>query len=371
MGAKPPPGEWGPVDRKYWSNIPGRIVSKSLMACETGAWSLLSYPRDPFGNPDLAGAPEFSLFRCGSWRCRRCGPRVGASDFVRVACASKARPDWFYLVLTVKQEDFVDRWDAFSSIYRLWQNRLRKRIQRFADSYAPGKLEYVMTFERHTKSGWPHVNILLGHPGLRAASDSLGTEIRRKGIYRNGRICHKPEWRSLLVNMVKKSGFGEIVWVEDVQNPEAWAGYITKLAKELVGAEVKDQTPYGAPQGFRRIRATRGTLPPTFATLKKQAGGRGPRAWAMTSKTSFRQWHGLEEESRLKRANVEFRTNTKEGWMPPVWNPAYELLQTMQTAMRGKETDWNSLIEGWQNLEVIKAWNKDRDASAKAEATRN
>jgi hypothetical protein len=40
------------------------------------------------------------------------------------------------------------------------------------------------------------------------------------------------------------------------------AGYLVKLARELVGADNKSQIPWDAPPHFRRLRATRGLLPP-------------------------------------------------------------------------------------------------------------
>jgi hypothetical protein len=42
------------------------------------------------------------------------------------------------------------------------------------------------------------------------------------------------------------------------------AGYLAKKAQELVGASTKpgDQIPYDAPRHFRRLRASRGCLPP-------------------------------------------------------------------------------------------------------------
>lgn len=354
-----------------WRNEPGRVLTKSVKACETGAWSMVSYPRGPDGKPNLKGKPEFSKFKCKSWRCRDCRKLVGASDFVRVACATKAHSDWFYAVLTVNPKDFEDRWDAFGGIYSMWQNRLRKRIERFARSYGAGnRCEYIMTFERHTESGWPHVNILLSHPGLRRASDQEGTELRRKGRARNGRWCYKPEWRTDFIDMVAGSGFGEIAWLEDIRNPEAWAGYITKLAHELVGADVKSQTPVGAPKGFRRVRTTRGTMPPTFATLRNQSGVTADRAWALTSKMPIDCWQQLHEPGRLKSASSVFQSNYKEGPEKTPWQPAIDLLGTMKAALATKKTNWAGLVNGWLEIEEIKKWQKSRTASAGTAATR-
>ncbi len=72
--------------------------------------------------------------------------------------------------------------------------------------------------------------------------------------------------------MAVEVGFGYVINVETVRDNVQMAGYITKLSrqlsalpKEMTGASVKDQTPMMAPKHFRRIRASRGLLPPTLS----------------------------------------------------------------------------------------------------------
>jgi hypothetical protein len=59
------------------------------------------------------------------------------------------------------------------------------------------------------------------------------------------------------------AGFGWRCWGEQLSGKsEAIAGYLTKLSRELTGAGPKGQIPIDAPRHFRRLRASRKTLPP-------------------------------------------------------------------------------------------------------------
>jgi hypothetical protein len=53
-------------------------------------------------------------------------------------------------------------------------------------------------------------------------------------------------------------------WVEIVDSPRDVSAYLVKVANEISQATFKegDQRPLGAPAHFRRIRASKGTLPP-------------------------------------------------------------------------------------------------------------
>lgn len=57
-------------------------------------------------------------------------------------------------------------------------------------------------------------------------------------------------------------GFGQRTWIEAIEGTDGMAGYLTKLSRELTGAQGKDQIPEDAPAHFRRIRASVRTLPP-------------------------------------------------------------------------------------------------------------
>jgi hypothetical protein len=266
------------------------------------------------------------------------------------------------VVLTVDPTGFGDRWDAFGAFYRLWQDRLRKRLERFARRYAAAgeRLEYVMTFER-TAQGWPHANVLIGHPGLDTATDVHGLEVRRKGRARRGRWCELPKWRRALVSMVTGSGFGRVVWLERVRSSEAWAAYVTKLAMELVGAGEKGQTPYGAPKGFRRLRSTRGTLPPTFASIRRAEGGMAERAWAMTSKLGLAAWGKLPKHKVENLSKSIFRSKCTDA--------DSRLFMRRQSALEGvlsarTSTDYAELVQTWIPTFEETSWRRRNDRGA-------
>lgn len=209
-------------------------VLKSVQACQLCKWHLQVWPRDDPRKMTRV------LFRCRSWRHPgECRLWRGSQDFVRVRQATRSRDDWTYLVLTYAQAE----WDSQSALYkagvRHWSS-LRKRLTR---EY--GKLAYIQTWERH-KSGWPHVNVLIGNPRFYAAA------------------CD--DWRKLRSGWVRphavECGFGPVLWVEPMKDSDRMAGYLTKLARELTGAAKKDQAPVEAPPHFRRLRASRGLLPP-------------------------------------------------------------------------------------------------------------
>lgn len=205
-----------------------------VSACEHAKWHLEVWRRD--GSREPLRLP----YRCRSWRHDGdCRLWRGAQDFVRVQAAIKSRKSWAYLVLTYPHND----WPRKSDLYRagvLHWSKLRKRLTR-----AYGRIEYIQTWEAH-RSGYPHVNVLVH-------SDHL---IRKVS-------ANRQEWRRdwLEPNAVE-SGFGFRTWVEVMRSQDAMAGYLVKLASELTGATVKGQVPVEAPRHFRRLRASRGLLPP-------------------------------------------------------------------------------------------------------------
>jgi hypothetical protein len=206
---------------------------KTVRACEEGAWHLLLCSKaDPRRH-------QRTEYRCRSWRhAGACRTWRGAQDFVRVRAATQCRRDWTYLVLTYAQKE----WDSPGALYRagvLHWARLRKRLSR---RYGPVK--YIQTWEQH-KSGWPHVNVLIGNHSLYEASLK----------------DWRAERRTTLIPMAVACGFGQRLWVEPMKDADSMAGYLTKLAEELTGSGQKSQVPIEAPYHFRRLRASQGVLP--------------------------------------------------------------------------------------------------------------
>jgi hypothetical protein len=163
-----------------------------------------------------------------------------------------------YCVLTFDPARYRDSWEAFRAAGKCWDEHLRQGLRKQG-----GKVAYLQTWERH-RSGWPHLNLILSGPDLRAWVESLGIVERRA---ESGRMCTFPRgWRRWLRAAAIRAGFGPVAWVEVLEpsKRDAMAGYLCKLAAELTGARSKkgDQAPTSAPKHFRRIRASRGLLPP-------------------------------------------------------------------------------------------------------------
>jgi len=208
-------------------------------ACENQEWSLHLWSKSRTGEDGFV-VP----FKCRSWRHEgECRQWKGAQDFRRIQAAMRTRTDWVYVVLTYRRADYPNKRELYRAGVTHWA-KLRKRIE-----YAWGPCQYVQTWEQH-KSGWPHVNIMLG----------------------NSRIfeqCQNGRWKAFRRHWMETNavecGFGERTWVEPVKRYNAMAGYLVKLAKELTGADHKNQLPTDAPAHFRRIRASRGLLPKPFS----------------------------------------------------------------------------------------------------------
>lgn len=141
-------------------------------------------------------------------------------------------------------------WDNWRRQYReggkCW-SKLRLRLRR-----RYGKIPYIQTWERHQKGGL-HVNVC----------------VRNKEIFELA-SANRWSWRrQVLEPHAIASGFGMRTWVEPLRQGTSggMAGYLLKLADELVGAPAKSQVPYDAPAHFRRLRASPGLLPPVHQSI--------------------------------------------------------------------------------------------------------
>lgn len=211
---------------------------KYVDACQGSMWHLRVWP--PASPEDAVHVP----FRCRSWRhCGECREWKGAQDWCRVRDAVAKRTDWVYLVLTYDPKDWRDWRDQYKGSLPIW-GKLQKRITR---EY--GRFDYIQTWERHLRGGL-HVNLLIGNAGIHAAC-----------------VKNWKSWRrSWLEPTAVECGYGLRTWVELFRcgTADAMAGYLTKLARELTGASQKGQIPIDAPPHFRRLRASRGLLPPAI-----------------------------------------------------------------------------------------------------------
>jgi hypothetical protein len=205
-----------------------------IQACEQEAWHLEVWKHE------TPGDRRRIVFRCRSWRHEGpCREWKGAQDFARIQEAIAKRTDWTYCVFTFAQSEWPSKTRLYRAGLGMWAS-LRKRLIR-----KWGKLAYIQTWEQHA-NGFPHVNVLIGCDAFYAAA------------------CD--DWRVLRNDWLKSAlvqcGFGYICWVEPMKDGDAMAGYLVKLARELTGAGHKNQTPTESPRHFRRIRASRGLLPP-------------------------------------------------------------------------------------------------------------
>lgn len=203
--------------------------------------------------------------------------------------AMRTRSHWSYVVLTFAQRDWPNKWELYKQGVFMWAKMRKRIVRRF------GTMQYVQTWERHKKGG-AHVNVVIANRNL---YDEISTDFR---AIRNG-------W--LEPNAVA-CGFGMRTWIEPIAGTDGMAGYLTKLSRELTGQGGKDQVPEDAPRHFRRIRASRKTLPPVahseytgrmvFCPLEK---------WLENSRQSMgvigaMAKSGVIPEGRLSAADREF-----------------------------------------------------------------
>lgn len=185
---------------------------------------------------------------------------MAREDYRRVARAATSRPWWIYLVLTFDPSQWSDPWAAYTGAAKLWDKRLRRRLE-----WAYGRLDYLQTWER-TRRGWPHLNLLLRSNELERYVGSLPHRRvwAQEGDHGRGRMAHATAWRRWIAAAAPECGFGRRVWCEIVDSREALAAYLVKVATEFSRSAFKDgdQRPLGAPPHFRRLRASRGILPP-------------------------------------------------------------------------------------------------------------
>lgn len=251
-------------------------------ACERSRWSLLSFPSA--GECVGKGSVRASRFKCRSYRCRRCSWEVAREDFRRVELGAGSASWWLYVVLTFDPSAWADRWAAYSGASRLWDKRLRRRLER-----SWGRLDYVQTWER-TARGWPHMNLLLRSDDLEAHVKGLANRRRwiEEGGHGKGRLAHWTPWRRWLASAAPAAGFGRRVWCEVVDSTESMAAYLVKVAHEFSSAQFKvgDQRPLGAPRHFRRLRASRGLLPPRARAVPVETTDRttGEVTWSLRAR---------------------------------------------------------------------------------------
>jgi hypothetical protein len=207
-----------------------------VSACECGAWHLEVWKKlEPHARRRVP-------FRCRSWRhAGSCRLWKGAQDFVRIRDGMAKLDHWSHLVLTFARPANISPTMLFRAGLSRWA-KLRKRLTRTF-----GDIKYIQTWEVH-RSGFPHIHLAISNVSLSEMS------------------CNTPKqnWKVLVEPLAVACDFGQIGWLERLRSREAFAGYLTKLARELTGAGKTYQVPTNAPRHFRRLRASQGVLPPVL-----------------------------------------------------------------------------------------------------------
>ncbi len=258
----------------------------SIQACYHQSWSFRLWKRD-----DITDQKHIP-YTCRSWRHPGpCQEFKGRQDFTRIKEGLEKYDGWVYMTLT-----YAHRRKNVAAVYaksaRQCEN-LRRAIQR---KYArPGeKMKYIALIEQH-KDGYPHVNILIQLVDFVAAAKKNYKTVQRA-----------------LRKHVTGTGFGKF-WVEPMRNTEAMAGYFSKLCGEV---SKTNQAPMAAPKNFRRLRASRGLLPP-IAKSKEYTGElvqvEAERARAHMFPTSYLEKEKAAGEEILNKERREiFRYENSE-----------------------------------------------------------
>lgn len=287
--------------RRTYGADPGPLASRYIQACHSQSWSFAHWSKTNEAEP-----VKWQPMRCCSWRHEGpCQRFRAAQDYARIARALEGhnREHVVYLVLTLDPSAWTgDGWlgfngetpprrmeakgdygaiaaayDALGDRWTIFANAVRRRF---------GKFHYVSTVESH-KNGWPHLNAIIVSEELSnfakvAALNLEGWDKNAKGR----KVAQK-----VFGTMLESAGFGPIAFLEPAdrkkKDGDQLAGYIAKLAGSastpwdgqgkglLDGQEVSSldgqaiaevvkysQTPTRAPKNFRRIRSSKGFLPP-------------------------------------------------------------------------------------------------------------
>lgn len=283
-----------------------------IHACHEEKWRLATWKKS---NPaEVTWRPA----RCYSWRhdgpCRH---KKASEDYARIAQALKGhnRDHVVYAVLTLdpsawtakgwvevpkvdgrvqqrpRREGAVEDQAAIGESYRALSDRWHHFAKEIRRQY--GAFGYVSTVEQH-KSGWPHLNVIFVNQELAEHVKHEGQKLRGWGRKSKGREVAKRVFGDLL----ERAGFGRIAFLEPPApangKVDPLASYVAKLAGEAGAvwdgekrgllapaddapsgivvesieghtvAEVSkySQAPVRAPSHFRRLRSSKGFLPP-------------------------------------------------------------------------------------------------------------
>lgn len=262
----------GPSNSGYWETP--KYVRHCLDRRRTGrgGWTVSIWKR---GAPHEAATVPY---RCGSWRCvGGCQDWYRRQEYARIMEALDGVPERsiYFAVLTLDKQSELTTQQQYARVGSVWP-KLRKRLARLVDA----KIDYIATVEEQ-RSGTPHLNVLI-------VCDSPVLE----ALVKEGERA--PQWWK---DMARESGWGYMATFERAKDSSAVASYIAKMGVGgIIAGEVTKATqlPWHSPKGHRRIRASRGFLPPRRKNpewtgclhfepkeaVDRYAGALGPQLWA-------------------------------------------------------------------------------------------
>ena len=252
-----------PERRPYNPPRPRAVVPRYVAQC--GCHALYTWKK---GHPSIVTRKQLL---CGSWRHHGlCARRNASVAFARIKEALDPLPPEgnIFLVLT-KDRNGVYTGKPLTSIDATYAD-LGKKTTRFialvrkycAQRGWPPPVLWIGVAESH-RSGWPHFNLILHAPELAAELEAERVAALARGeTARNSTLL-----RGALLGFAMRTGWGVQSTAERARSADALAGYIVKLAGEAdatTGEIAKlSQVPTNAPKSFRRLRSSKGALPPT------------------------------------------------------------------------------------------------------------
>lgn len=291
-----------PASRQTYGADPGPNAPRYISACHTQSWRLLTWSRT-----DEAAPVVSRIARCCSWRHEGpCARQKAAEDYSRIkaALAKHPREHVVYAVLTIdpsawdghgwrgfeeqrkRRQNAREDESAIASAYSALTDRWRMFGKLLREEY--GAFAYVSTVES-TKAGWPHLNVILVSEDI-----ARDTRVAHDGLLDWDQKARGREVADIVLgDYMERSGFGCIGFLEPAQSiaeggEDRLAAYIAKLAatngqawdgqqrglldglgkvSSIDNATIAEisklsQVPHKAPPNFRRLRSSKGFLPP-------------------------------------------------------------------------------------------------------------
>ncbi|NTX62626.1 hypothetical protein HUA74_18400 [Myxococcus sp. CA051A] len=251
-------------------------------------------------------------YQCRSWRHEGdCARWVSQRDYARIMAALEpvAVADLVLVVLTLDptraEPTLAGQYQGLQPRWAMLQKYLTRGWLEGAIP-AMGRFDFVSVVEQH-RSGQPHVNVIIHSPELAAHLREHGPTDGDVAAKRGPRW-----WRSLVAHC----GWGPLSSIGHARSKEDVASYSVKVSKgavphpTMVGEVVKlAQLPVAAPPRMRRVRSSKGFLPPARKPPDPEREG-----GLMLHPTP----EVMRQRQEEARAALEATWGTVLGWRPAV-----------------------------------------------------